>query len=246
MQPLRFGQFWPETLAVARRHADLLLPVAGMFLFLPQLILNRRIGDAEPADLFGPDRLAGDLGVLAMVMGLSLLGQLVISFIAVNNGTAGRTLGAVLRAALPLFLPLFAVTLMQGMAVGLGLLLLLVPGIFLLARLSVAVPLVATGTADPLDAMSQSWRLTDGHSLAIMGFISLLFIGFLLISLGISGIGAAVGVISTVAAGKPLEGWGVGRWLFEMISAGASAALGTLFICFNARLLAALKPGQGG
>jgi hypothetical protein len=245
LQPLRFGQLWPETLAVARRHADLLLPVAGLFLFLPQLLLNRRVGDALPKDLFGPDRIGGDLAVLALVMLLSLIGQLVVSFIAFSNGTGGRTLGSVIRGALPLLLPLFAVTLMQGLAVGFGLILLVVPGIFLLARFSVAVPLVATGTADPLDAISTSWRLTEGHSLAIMGFVLLLLFGFLLVSLGIGGLGAAIGVVSTVAAGQPAEGWGLGRWLFELLSAGASTALGLLYICFNARLLVALKAGQG-
>lgn len=245
LQTPSFGQLWPETLAVARRHADLLLPVAGLFLFVPQLVLNRRIGDAQPQDLFAPDRLVGDLGALALVMSLSLIGQLVISLIAVNNGTAGRTLGEVLRRALTLFLPLLAVTLLQGMAVFSGLLLLVIPGLFVLARFSLAVPLIATSTTDPIDAIGKSWRLTEGHSLRIMGFVTLLLVGFLLISLGISGLGAAIGVISTVAAGQPAEGWGIGRWLFELISAGASAVLGTLYICFNGRLLAALKPGQG-
>lgn len=229
---------------MARRHAELLMPVVGLFLFLPQLLLNRRIGDAKPEDLFTPDRLAGDLGILAFVMLMSLMGQLVISSIAFHNGTAGRTLGAILRGAVPLFLPLFAVTLLQGMAVGIGLLLLLIPGIFLLARLSVAVPLVATDTPDPIRAIETSWRLTDGHSLAIMGFIALLLFGFLLISLGLGGLGAAVGVISTVAAGQPAEGWGIGRWLYELVSAGASATIGLLYICFNARLLVALKARQ--
>jgi hypothetical protein len=245
LQPLSFGQLWSETVAVARRHTDLFVPVAGLFLFIPQLLLNRTLGDALPKDLLGPDRIGSVLAALAMVLLFSLIGQLVISFIAVSNGTAGRTLGNIPRGAVSLFLPLLAVTLMQGIVVGLGFSLLIIPGIFLLARFSVAVPLVATGTSDPVAAISTSWRLTEGHSLAIMGFVAFLFVGLLLISVGIGGLGAAVGVISTVAAGQPAEGWGLGRWLFELLSAGASAMLGVLYICFNARLLVALKAGQG-
>jgi hypothetical protein len=241
LHTLSFGQLWPETLAVARGHADLLLPVAGLFLFMPQLILNRRFGDVEPSALFGADRVAGDIAVVALVVGLSLIGQLVISFIAVHNGTAGRSLGDLLRGSLALLLPMLALTLLQGMAVGFGLLFLILPGLFLLARFALSVPLIATSRRDPIDALATSWRLTDGHSFQIMGYVALLLAGFLLVSLGIGGLGAAIGVVSTVAAGQPEHGWGLGRWLYELLGAGASAFIGTLYLCFNARLLAALK-----
>ena len=240
MDPLSFGRLWPETLATARRHGELFSPIAGLLLFLPQLLFNWHVGDALPAELFKGERMPGDALALALLLLVSLIGQLSITFIAVNDGTAGLTVGEVLKRSLFLLVPALAASLIQGLSVGFGLVLLVLAGLWLLARLVVVMPVVATRTRDPLEALRESWRLTDGHALRIIGMLAILIFGFILLSLGINGLGAAIGVLSTVAAGQPAEGWGVGRWLFEVLAAGASAAIGVVYLCFLATLYRAL------
>lgn len=236
MDQLAFARIWQETLATARRHAEILVPVAAAFMFLPQLIFGWRLGDATPGELFRGDRLAGDFLVFLPVLLASFLGQLTISFVSFNDGTAGFTLGQLLRRSALLLLPAFAASLMQAIAFGFGFLLFILPGIWLVSRLILAIPILASVQPDPVLALKESWRLTSGNSLRILGMMSMLALGFLLITIGISGIGAAIGVISTIATEQPAEGWGVGRWMFETVMAAASAVLGLLWICFFARL----------
>lgn len=236
-----FGQLWPETIDLVRRHRPLLVPVASAFLFLPQLLFNWRVGDATPEELFSAGRAGGDAVALLFLVLMSLLGQLAIVRIAIDDGTAGDTVGDVLRTAARRLLPALAASLLQGMAVFAGLLLFILPGIWLFSRLCLATPLVATCQPDPIEALRHSWRLTDGHSLQIIGMLGVLVVGLLMVTIAIAGLGAAVGVVSTIAAGQPAEGWGVGRWLFELLAAGASSAIGLIYICFLGRLLAALR-----
>ena len=239
--PLSFAPVWAETLGLIRRHGDLMWPLAAAFIFLPQLL----VAVLMPAPVEGqtPD-FASSLLILsvgAAGFAATLLGQISIASLAVNDGTAGLTLRQVLRRALALILPVFAVVLMQGIAIFIGFLLLLIPGFWILARLSVALPVVAVGPHDPLEALKESWRLTDGHALRILGCLAILTLGFLMLYLGIVALGVAVGAISTIAAGAPAEGWGLGRWAFEVISATAVAVMGVVSMCFYASLLNVLR-----
>ncbi len=220
------------------------MPVAAAFLFLPQLLFNWRVGDATPDQLFAAGRAGGDILALLFLILMSLLGQLVAVRISIDDGTAGDTLGDLLRTAVRRLLPALAASLLQGMAVFAGLLLFILPGIWLFARLCLATPLVATSQPDPIEALKRSWQLTDGQALKIIGMLGVLVLGLLLVTIGIAGLGAAVGVVSTIAAGQPEEGWGIGRWLFELLAAGASAAIGLVYICFLGRLLVALGSRQ--
>ncbi|MFN3370071.1 MAG: hypothetical protein ACK4Z0_00910 [Sphingomonadaceae bacterium] len=240
MLPPAFGQLWPETVELIRRHRPLLVPVAAAFLFLPQLLFNWRVGDATPDQLFTAGRAGGDAVALLFLVLMSLVGQLVIVRIAVDDGTGDDTLGAALQRAVQRVLPALAASLLQGMAVFAGLLLFILPGIWLFSRLCLATPLVATSVPDPIDALKRSWQLTDGHSLRIIGMLGVLLLALLLVTIGIAGLGAAVGVVSTIAAGQTESGWGIGRWLFELLAAGASAAIGLAYIAFLGRLLVAL------
>lgn len=241
--PLQFGRLWQETQDIVRRHADLLLPVAGLFLFVPQLLLSRQVGGRAPAALFsGPEAML-DFIVLPLVLVAGIAGQLVIYSLALNDGTAGYRLGEVIRKAFGRLLPAVAVSLVQGIAVGVGLVLLILPGLWLMARFVAALPLVATDEPDPVRAIQRSWQLTAGRGLVILGMLALLISAFLLLSIVFAGLGAALGVAGTVAAGQPATGWGVGRWLFEVITTGVTAVFGLYYSCFVSRLTLALwKP----
>lgn len=239
--PLSFAPIWADTLAIVRRHGELLWPLAAAFIFLPQLLIA----------LAAPEQAAGakpELGKAFLVLALAgasiiatLLAQLATSFIAMNDGTSGLTLGQVLARSARLSLPALAVVLIQGIAIVMGFLLLILPGFWVLARLSVAQPVVANGPHDPLEALKESWRLTDGHALRILGLLAILTLGILLIYFGIVALGVAAGAISTIAAGAPAEGWGLGRWAFEVISAATVAGMGVVSMCFYTSLLKALR-----
>ncbi len=223
-----------------------MLPVVGMFLFLPQLLMSWQIGDRSPKDLFtGPEALL-DVLVLPLVMVAGIAGQMVIYFLAIHDGTAGFRLGEILRLAASRLLPAIDVSLVQAIAVGVGLLLFIVPGLWMMARFVSALPLVATTEPDPVKAMQESWALTSGRSLRVLGMIALLISAFLLLSVVFVGLGAAMGVVGTVIASKPTMGWGIGRWLFELVTTAAAAVFGLYYLCFVSRLTVAMRGLHGG
>lgn len=258
MDPISFGRLWPLTVAAVRRHADLLWPLAAAFFFLPQLLLARHIADRKPEQIFVGEALAGDAVAFGLLLLVTTLGQLVMARIIAQGGTAGRTLGAELRTALgrlpsamatfialvilfaiTSFIPAVLASLLGG-GTATAIAAVLVAGLWLWARLGIVLPLVATDHPEPVWAISSAWRLTRGRALRIVGMLAVLLLGFLLLAVGIGGIGAAAGFVSTLATGPAEDGWGVGRWLFELINAAASAAAGTFYIAFLTLLAQAL------
>ncbi|PZU50759.1 MAG: hypothetical protein DI568_03145 [Sphingomonas sp.] len=241
MDPISFGQIWPRTVASVRRHGDMLWSLAAAFLFLPQLLFARQMNDRPPEQWFKGELAIGDGVAVALVVLCSILSQIMMARLLVRDGTGGQPLGQDLKAAFRLFPAALAVLMLQGLATGFGLFLLILPGLWIFTRLSLAMPLVATDQPDPINALKTSWALTSGRTFKVFGMIFVIILGFMLLSVGIMGIGAALGVISTIAAGTPAEGWGVGRWLFELLNAGASAAFGTFYVAFITTLMMALK-----
>ncbi len=263
MDPISFGRLWPETAAAVRRHADLLWPLAAAFLFLPQLLLARHVANRTPDQLFVGDAFLGDAVALGLLLLVSTVGQLAMARIVWNDGTSGQTLGTELRTAvtrLPAAMAAFfalvvlftvAAFLPASLAFLLGggnaaaIVAVLVAGVWLLARLGIVIPLLATDHPEPISAIGAAWRLTKGRALRIIGMLAMLLTGFLFLLIGIGGIGAAAGVISTIATGPVDSGWSLGRWLFELLNAAASAAAGTFYIAFLALLARALAREAG-
>lgn len=237
----------------------MLWPLAAAFLFLPQLLLARHVGDRKPDQLFTGDAFAGDALALVLLLLVSTLGQLVMARIVAHDGTEGRTLGAELRtafarlpAAVAAFLALMLLFMvasfipatlayLMGGGTAAAIAAVLAAGLWVWARLGIVLPLVATDHPEPVWAIGSAWRLTKGRGPRILGMLALLIVGFLLLALGIGGIGAAAGFVTTLATGVVEDGWGIGRWLFELINAAASAAAGTFYIAFLTLLASALQ-----
>lgn len=235
--PLGFGPVWARTQQVLRSHGPLLWPLAAAFFFLPQLLIGYLAPDHAPTQ---PQELAATLPLLvagAFAILTTLIGQLAATFIAVHDGTAGITLGQVLARSARLLLPALALVTIQGIAVLLGGLLFILPGLWILARLSVAMPVFVLRPEDPVEALTFSWRLTEGRALRILSCLAVLLAGVLILYLGIVTAGVALGVVGKTAAG----GWGLGRWAFELVSAAATGAIALVSTCFYASLLVALR-----
>jgi len=78
-------------------------------------------------------------------------------------------------------LPGFLATLLMVLAIGVGLLLLIVPGIVLALGLQFALYALIDKELDPIAALRESWRLTEGYKLTI--FVVNLVIGILMLAL---------------------------------------------------------------
>lgn len=96
---------------------------------------------------------------------------------ATVSAIEGRTssFGECLETALAVFLPIFAMSIVSTIAVGLGLILLVVPGVVLYLIWSVALPALVIERIGIFEALRRSAVLTKGAKWQILG-ISLIFL----------------------------------------------------------------------
>lgn len=235
-EPRSFSAAWIDTLSFIRGHATLLLPLAGMFLFLPQLLFQFGSQDLLPGQPI-PEGAGFRIGLLVgLLFAASVIGQITITRM-VDGSEPGATLGDLIGASIALLLPAVAALLMQSIAIVAGLMLLILPGLYLIGRLLFVLPVLACETRDPVAALKRSWALTEGNGFRLLAFILFLAFGIITITLLLGGLGAALGVVGTIAAGgRPEAGWGIGRWLFELVSVGASSMMSVVYIVFIAQL----------
>ncbi len=215
------GAAWDDTLQLLKSHTALVGTIAGVFLFLPALAVA----------WFGPVPIEPAAGAdFNQVMETfresfrqMIPGQLAIALSALI-GTAGilrlwlsrtgTSVGEALTFALMLFPTMLAIQILCGIALGLGFILLLVPGLYLLGRLALVTPAVADRSLyNPFEAIRTSWELTRGNGWAIFFFLFLVALVIVIAALIIGGI------VSVIAGNEP----GFGRMLGGFIEAAFSA-----------------------
>ena len=104
------------------------------------------------------------------------------------------------------FCSVLLISILVGLAVLVGLLLFVIPGIFLAVMFSVAIPALVVENRRGTDAMSRSWNLVKGHFWHALGLIVLAFI-----------IAAVVGGIIGAIGGAISDNWFV-TWIFSSIA----------------------------
>lgn len=121
------------------------------------------------------------LSVILSVV-LSALAQAASTFVISENYMGRRiTAQEAFARSMPFIGRLIALALMTGFVVGLGFILLFIPGCILISGLILGSPaLVIENIANSTDAMGRSWALTRGHRLKIFGC---LFVTFFLVFL---------------------------------------------------------------
>ncbi|MEM1416220.1 MAG: hypothetical protein AAGH15_15035 [Myxococcota bacterium] len=122
------------------------------------------------------------------------------AYIAIES-LAGRPpgLGPTLGAAFAKLHLLAFVALIQAIAIGIGLVLCIVPGVFLAVMFSVATVVVMAENANPIDALSRSAQLTEGNRMNI--FLAMLVLGVAWFSLA-----CVIGIASPQPEIDPLSG----------------------------------------
>ncbi|HEV2747675.1 MAG TPA: YciC family protein [Allosphingosinicella sp.] len=239
---LSYSAVWDDLTAMARANSSVLLAIAGVFLFLPGLLVAYFI----PQPQSDASRILADLWTYhAANAHWLLLGTIVnmagaIAMLLLLLDRDGRTVGNAIAGTLPILPAYFIASLLAGLAIGCGLLLLIVPGLYLFGRLAVLGPVLVTEERHPLRALARSFELTRGKGWAIIGLVALvaaaaLVLGFALI--------AVVGTLFRLLASDRLE-----LLLVAMLSAFASAMLsGVLILLYAAlyRRLAGAGPSSG-
>ena len=217
-----YSRIWDDTLAMLRANAGLLTAIAGVFLFLPGVLLAHFApppeGGTTPQEMF--ELFIAWWQAMAPWMLLSSLVNMIglIAIYLLLLRTPRMTVGAAMAAALPTLPFYFLMSMVSNFAIFIGLLLLIAPGIYLLGRLALASPvLVAELPRAPLSALQRSWELSRNRGWQIALLIVLVYIVLMIIN---AAVGSALGVIIFLLLGNQ----GVGALLVALINSAIGAA----------------------
>lgn len=138
--------------------------------------------------------LWGIASFVLWVVGYFLLqGALVEAVGDLRDGRTDLSIGELYRRVWPLLPSLIAAGAIAALGVACGLVLLVVPGLFLLTRWIFIVPVIVLEKKSAGESFGRSWKLVKGSSWPVFGLIALVI---LLISVGSSLIGLVVAPLS--------------------------------------------------
>lgn len=250
MAHLSLTQAWNEAAAFVKREARLIVPVAFMLVVLPPVLLSLFVPQTSPLE---PPQPGPWLLAVPVILVLGLAGNIAICRLVLRAGiSVGEALshgfrrmpallGAVLLLSLAAFLLLVVVSIValavggsgpapSGGAIALMLLLALPVLLYFGVRFIVTTPAAAAESGGSLALLRRSWRLTAGHVWTLIGFVLLVALLSLVVSLAA---GLVFGLIIVALAGPPAPGTVSG-----VLALLVSAAVRTLVTVYATALVA--------
>jgi len=257
MPKLSLSQAWDETRAVLARDGRLFLAVALALIVLPGLILSvsmpePRVGELPPP---GPWMIVAFLAFLIWT-----IGQLAVIRLAIGpHISVGEAIAHALKRFIPYclagmawVLPILVIGSLlsatieshwthPSVAASLGLILLVVVGIFLLVRFILSSPVAVAEHQGPVGILQRSWDLSTGNWWRLFIFLVLFWIGALcllwsieiVVGLGVKAVSDDIGPLS------------LGGLVIAIVSELASAFISVNFFIFLARIYTQRAGGQG-
>jgi hypothetical protein len=236
---LSYSAIWADTAALLRSHASLIATVAGVFIFLPGLLVAYFLPQPEPASMdrliqAWSDYIGSNWHWLILNSLVGMTGSIAILLLLFARDIS---VGGAIAAALVMLPSYFIASLLSSAAIGLGTLLLVVPGLYLLGRLGpLNAVVVAEAHRNPIAALRRCWALTAGNGWAIAGLILIVAIAAAIV------IGVAttlLGIVFVLVAGQDL-----GRLLVLIVRTAGNAAMVTLLLVLGAALYRRLSEGR--
>lgn len=174
------------------KYAVVLLPVAAV-LFLIDAVF--RLLGLESAGL------AAVGGLVGLILSTLYTGMVVELVRDVRDGRLDQSIGGLLSSVTPVLLPLIAVSILAGLGIAIGLVLLIVPGLILVTFWSVVAPVTVLERPGVFAAFSRSWALVKGNGWQVFGVIVLFILIFIAIGILLGVIGAVLGDVGEVVLG---------------------------------------------
>ena len=238
---LNYGELWNEAAALIRRNRTVVLALAGALFFLPNLVVGWFAPLAPPRA--GVNYLEAMIAHARENWALILAGGLVellgvLTLLRLFLKADGRTVGAAIAASAALLPTMFIAGFLGNMAVVAGLVLLIVPGIYLLGRFALTgAAIVAEQRRNPIDAIRRSFALTRGAGFAVAGILLIVFILAAIVDVALSG---SIGAVAILLAGRE-----TGLFVAEALSAFVWAAAGVLHVAIAALIYQRLAATPG-
>jgi hypothetical protein len=238
---LAVGEIWQATIAALNAQMGAIIAIAAPFSLLVDMVLGL-YGPAQPTNVAGftPRTML----ILVIIPGLiGAIAQLAVAhMIALPAAPPRQALGAAL-ATWPRYIgAMLAMALPAGLIFGsllallpgpTGVVVLVVPVLYLTVRLFPLIPIIVLERASPVAALRRAWGLTRGHVGSLAMFLALVLLFLFGASFLAQGVGAAIGSVFTLMGVKAVGGFGaalVTAVVAMLVSIGTSAASTIIYL----------------
>lgn len=167
MSPLSgvLGEAW----ALYRRHAAHFILIS-FAIYLVIAIINALLSWALGS--FG-----AFIGLIFSMFGMFLLQAALVKAVQdVRDGRVDLDLRATVRAAMPFVGAVAVASIIASIGIGIGFVLIIVPGLILLTFWSLLVPEIVIGGAGPFESFGRSWRTVRGYGWNVFGTFIVVFL----------------------------------------------------------------------
>jgi len=114
--------------------------------------------------------------IISFVAAYVLQASLVKAVQDVRDGRVDLDLTETVQAAIPFLLPVIGASILAGIGIAIGLILLIVPGLVLLTFWSLIIPFIVLGGSGVFEAFGNSWRTVRGYAWRVFGTYVLVFL----------------------------------------------------------------------
>jgi hypothetical protein len=184
-QKIDVGQVINKVFDIYRDQAGVLLPVA-LAIYLGVAILAAILAVISPILIL----LAL---IIQFIAGYFYAGMVVQLVADVQDGRRDSSVGDLFNSVTGVVAPLIGAAILAGIAIGIGFLLLIVPGLFLLTIWAVVAPVIVLERPGVIAAFGRSRELVRGNGWQVLGTIVLFVLILFVASLFLGAIGAALG-----------------------------------------------------
>jgi hypothetical protein len=207
-----------------------LLVGGALAVFLPVAIINGVLYDS------GGFVLTLIANAVALVASYLYQGMVVEAARDILDGRRDQTIGGLFRSAGSVVGTLIVVGVLAGIAIAIGIVLLIIPGLFLITIWAVIVPVVVIERTAVFESFGRSRELVKGNGWQVFGVLVLLFLATFVVQVLIAAIlggifdsilGFALGVLITSLLMAPLTALAASVIYFELKAIKGEPVLAT-------------------
>ncbi|HEY8583959.1 MAG TPA: hypothetical protein VIL49_13480 [Capillimicrobium sp.] len=183
---LDVGSVLSQVADLYRRYAGVLLPVAAVLFLVVGLVEYLALEDRNFVLLM-------IVTLVSLVASYFYTGMVVNLVDDVRDGRLDQSVGQLFSRVTPVLLTLFLASIIAGIGIAIGLVLLIIPGLILLTLWAVVVPAILIERKGVFEAFGRSMELVKGNAFPVFAVIVVLFIVSAVVSTLLSAIGASGG-----------------------------------------------------
>jgi hypothetical protein len=169
-QKLDVARVFERIFEIYKDQFTLLIP-AALVVFVPVALISGLIYAGDVSIIGGLI-----VAAIATIATYWFQGMVVEAARDILDGRRDHSIGSLVQSVTPVLGPLIVAGILAGLGIGIGLLLLIVPGLFLLTIWAVIAPVIVIERKGAIDSFGRSRELVRGHGWQVFGVIVVLFL----------------------------------------------------------------------